>query len=284
MLTSSEKTYKCLECLDTGVLQTVTTEDGQQYRVPSDMPNITIWLNYGQTAIASFEPCDCAKVAAERARMRRLMDGAEVPVKFQDCSFEAWDAGVSPAQKAGKLAARNYCELFETWDFTLQDATRQPHSHGIVLSGPSGVGKSGLIASTVNRRLRSGRSVLWIDFSKLIRKLRATYHLPRWEDLKDGEKMPPSYDQLIDAVVKAELVVIDDMGDKDASGITDALRQTVYDFMGERYNYMRPTLITTNLTPAKFGKMYGERISQRVKELYTWFELGEPMIRFQGIP
>lgn len=245
--------------------------------LPPNTPDVLMYSQYGNRAMMYHDYCQCAKLAMERARTAKLFDSAEVPPKHRAATFARWDA-MDPEYKVGKEAARAFCERFAGFDFS--DAYHAPERYGIVLCGPNGVGKSGMMASIVNERLTRGLPAAWFGFDALIDRIRDTYD----RDRDNGEDKPPTYLQLLNTVNDAPLLVLDDVGDVDVKRMaTDDLRRNVYGVIGKRYDLMRPTLISTNLPPAQFRHAYGERIWQRVNELYAWINMGGPSVRFQGV-
>jgi len=134
----------------------------------------------------------------------------------------------------------------------------------LVLSGGMGRGKTGLASCVLMERARRGENVLWVDFSKFIRRIRSTYR----------EDSILSYEEVVGAAASVPFLLIDDMGDIDAAKtIFDDLRRNVYDVISERYNELRLTLITTNLTAAQFRTTFGDRIADRVLHLYYWLDV-----------
>jgi DNA replication protein DnaC len=145
--------------------------------------------------------------------------------------------------------------------------------YGLVLSGGVGRGKTGLASCVLLERARCNESVLWIDFSKFIRKVRDTYR----------ENSATSYEEIIEAATSVPFLLLDDKGALNATkAVSDDLRRNVYDVISERYNELLPTLITTNLSSAQFRAAFGDRIADRVQHLYHWQAVGGANLRFSG--
>jgi len=195
------------------------------------------------------------------------MDGGGVPRLYHNMTFDTWDAQ-PPASRTGKEDARYYAELFANDQLVVDGCER----FGLVLSGAVGRGKTGLASCVLMARARRNETVLWVDFSKFIRKIRDTY--------QSGSEN--SYEQVVGAAATVPFLLIDDMGDMAASkAISDDLRRNVYDVISERYNELRPTLITTNLSIDQFRATFGERISDRILHLYHWQVVGGTNLRFE---
>jgi DNA replication protein DnaC len=71
---------------------------------------------------------------------------------------------------------------------------------------------------------------------------------------------------VFEALATASVLVIDDVGATKDSAWTDE----VFDrLINARYEWMRPTLITTNVAPGEFGEKFGERVTSRLMEMAT---------------
>ncbi len=236
---------------------------------------MVIRARFGERASESYSTCQCVLERAQKARQIQLTGNSGLKQKYRHCTFELWDT-LEGAIQDGKRTARGYCERFTKWDFTGNDPARQPESYGIVLSGSKGLGKSGLMASVANRLLASNRPVLWINWRELVKRVRATY---------SHDPAKPSYDQVIDTLNNAAVLMIDDMGDSDSWGaVTDNRREIAQDVLTPRYDDMRPTLITTNLNYDSFQDKFGELLSQRARELYAWIVVKGALVRSQNAP
>jgi DNA replication protein DnaC len=245
----------------------IVLADGTTHPIPPEIPpNMALYEYPGARLEARL--CRCVSEKRLQKRLVQLMDGGAVPRIYRQLSFESWDAQPEP-DRAGKQEARACCEQFATGKLVVDGAER----FGLVLSGTVGRGKTGLASCVLIERARRGESVLWVEFSKFIRKVRDTYR----------EGAETSYEQVVGAAAQVPFLLIDDMGDMDAArGISDDVRRNVYDVISERYNALRHTLITTNLDANQFRKAYGDRIADRVLYLYHWQTLGGVNLRFNG--
>jgi len=126
---------------------------------------------------------------------------------------------------------------------------------GLVLSGPVGIGKSSLAACVLMERARRGQGVMFIDFNDLLNKARKSQR-------PDTEV---HYDEIVSAAGDIPFLLVDDMGDMARrADITDFTRELVYDIIRKRFDFLRETLITTNLTAEQFREMFDDRIYRRV--------------------
>jgi hypothetical protein len=89
----------------------------------------------------------------------------------------------------------------------------------------------------------------------------------------------PRYDMAaMDRLLKAPGIVVDDLGTEYMDDKGNFL--AVFDeFVNTRCANMRKTVITTNLTPADFGKRYGARITDRIVECGRFISVGGDSLR-----
>lgn len=257
----------CPQCGGSETLHFLTLTDGTEYPIPPKLSPHLVREDHPGSHLSATS-CPCLLEKQRQARLDRLMSTGGVPRIYRAWSFRSWDAQ-SEAERAGKEKARAYCGLFAQGTLEVDGIPR----YGLVLSGGVGRGKTGLASCVLLERARRGESVLWIDFSKFIRKVRETYR----------ENSVTSYEEIIEAAASVPFLLLDDMGDLNATkAISDDLRRNVYDVISERYNELLPTLITTNLSSAQFRATFGDRIADRVQHLYHWQGVGGTNLRFGG--
>ncbi len=248
---------QCETCHDRGYIEYVT-EDGATVALPWHVPG-GMYLHDHPRASLSVGNCDCLQRKLIRAQLNRLMGDGGVPMIYRTFSFETWD-NLPERDRRGKEAARLYCEAFAGGNFYVEGQER----YGLVLSGDTGRGKTGLASCTLMARAQRGQPVLWIDFSRFIRRVKDTY-----QDNSDA-----TYEQVVGAAARVPFLFVDDMGDMKRRGeATDHTRDVVYDVVSERYNELRPTLITTNLSFIQFKEQFGDRIAYRILQLYHWVDV-----------
>ncbi len=260
-----EQIIACRHCNDTGTLHFARLKDDSSYALPPDVPPNMVVNDFPDVQLEACA-CDCLKDKRTQEKLAHLMDGGGVPKLYRSFTFATWEAQPK-ADRAGKEDARRVCEQFANGQLVIDGVER----YGLVLSGGVGRGKTGLASCVLMERARRGENVLWVDFSKFIRRIRSTYH----------EDSVLSYEEVVGAAASVPFLLIDDMGDMDAvRSISDDLRRNVYDVISERYNELRPTLITTNLTAEQFRATFGDRVADRVLYLYHWQDVSGINLRF----
>lgn len=188
------------------------------------------------------EYCACIKVAL----MRRLYDAANIG----DETFENFDLRIFsdvPDKKTGKsqrqnmASYRNYCEAYA-------DAFPDVRRRNLLLTGPTGLGKTYLLNCISARLLDRGKAVLRLTAYRMLDAMRR-YH--RGQD--DGG---------LELMTTAEVLVIDDLGTEPM--LENITIEYLFTLLNERRANRLPTLVATNLTPRELQARYTERIFSRL--------------------
>jgi DNA replication protein DnaC len=150
------------------------------------------------------------------------------------------------------------------------------HAPSLLLMGPTGTGKThaGYAA------LRAAVSVAWTAPSGALRS-------PRWQAMTYADLCaslrPRGRDYDIEAVLKSyldtDLLFIDDLG---AGKVSEAVEEVTYRLINGRYNDMRPSIFTTNLSLQALKDAIGDRIASRLAETCTRVVLDGPDRRRQS--
>ena len=124
---------------------------------------------------------------------------------------------------------------------------------GLFIFGDTGTGKTYTLHAIANNR--NERVDNFVDLLSTFRDsiVQGWYH-----------------DKLIEYANK-ERIYIDDMG---AEKMSDFVHEFVYSLLNKRYERMKRTVISTNLTLDDFKKRYGDRILSRIMEMCVLIELG----------
>ncbi len=81
-------------------------------------------------------------------------------------------------------------------------------------------------------------------------------------------------------ICTCDILILDDLGVEPVAikhfGTEWRLAERI---ISMRYDRMRPTIITTNLTPMEIEERYGSRMFDRMMELYNFFPLGQGSFR-----
>ena len=177
----------------------------------------------GQMAVA----CECGM----EERAEKVMERARVPKRYEHCDFESfatdladgktWTAQHEQALKQAKLMTQAFVRDYP--------ATEK----GLLLMGPSGVGKTHLAVAGLKELIRRGHNGLFCDYRELLKEIQASYN-PASESTEMG---------VLEPVRTAEILVLDDLGaSKPSAWVLDIIGLV----LNTRYNEKRMTILTTN--------------------------------------
>ena len=159
-----------------------------------------------------------------------------LPRRFQSCTFASFPGD----RRLGDDVAR----FVDSWD------GRQ----SMILGGRYGVGKTGLLAASVNALSpdwhTTNHSMLFRTTPKLFDELRAGFD--------DG-----SFAALLRRCQNVTLLILDDLG---AEKPTDWVLERLYAIVNHRYEHEMPIWATTNLTVPQLTAAIGERVWSRLQE------------------
>ena len=126
----------------------------------------------------------------------------------------------------------------------------------LTLVGNPGCGKTHLAQAIGNALQARGFEVVWSTAPDALRLLRSTFD-------QTSTKPKNSFDEQFDLFRKAPMLLLDDLG---AENATDWGKETLFQLLNERYEYQRPTVITSNLHPntAEAHRRFGMRLCSRL--------------------
>jgi len=168
--------------------------------------------------------CDCGM----EERAGRVMDRARIPKRYEHCDFESFstDVGATAAHSQSLKNAKLLTQAFVR-DYPLSS------EKGLLLTGPSGVGKTHLAASALKELLRRGHAGLFCDYRELLKEIQASYN-PASESTEMG---------VLEPIRNVEILVMDDLGaSKPSAWVLDIIGLV----LNARYNEKRVTILTTN--------------------------------------
>lgn len=169
-------------------------------------------------------PCKCKIEELETKRLSKLRDmsnlGGLAHMTFEN--FEPDGHALNPRKRKNLRQAyelaRKFAENPKGW---------------LILFGGYGCGKTHLAAAIANYRIEQGHPVLFVVIPDLLDHLRATY----------SPTSEVSYDERLEEVRTAPLLIMDDLGTQSA---TPWAQEKLYQIFNYRYNARLPTVITSN--------------------------------------
>ncbi len=172
------------------------------------------------------------------------------------------DTGPSPypppkdLRSCGVRATYNGCRFdnYEDTSGKLVEDLRAVESESVILSGPTGCGKTHLAVALMAESGLGNREMIFIKSSWLLQLLRDTNNKNSTERLTD----------LFEKYCSIPLLVLDDMG---AEKGTDYVSEMIGELIDWRDAEGNRTVITTNLSMGEISAKYGDRTASR---LSTW--------------
>ncbi len=161
--------------------------------------------------------CDCFL----QTQAQHLLAASEIPSRYLDCEFSNYESGAGEGTAAAKIK-------IETW--TAQYPLDQ---RGLLLIGPSGVGKTHLSVAALKRLTQKGVHCLFCDYRELLKKIQNSYN----------PSVQTTELDLLRPIFETEVVLLDDLG---AVKPSEWVWDTVSLILNARYNEKLTTIITSN--------------------------------------
>lgn len=134
----------------------------------------------------------------------------------------------------------------------------------LLMLGNTGTGKSWQAYGAIRAVVTSGIAVRW----------RATSATKLYASLRPGAC--DDFEATFTAWSSVSLLLLDDLG---AAKSSDWVEDVTCRLIDERYNGCLPTLITSNLPPAKLRDMFGDRTASRLNDMCTRIKFDGPDLR-----
>lgn len=191
----------------------------------------------GKTRVAR---CECFS----RLQLRRLVESSGIPSRYTKCNFASYQTENSAALGAAKITVENWASQYPI------DRT------GLLLIGPSGVGKTHLAIAAVSQLMNKGVHCLFCDYRELLKQIQNSYNAS--VQVTELEVLQP--------IFESEVLVLDDLG---AVKPSEWVWDTVSLILNSRYNDNRTTIITANFVdgPARNVAISGAQAAGRKETL-----------------
>jgi len=158
-----------------------------------------------------------------------------LPARYHGCTWETFDLDYDGSDEMDSFL------LLREW-------TGDDGEMAFIFGGP-GTGKTHMAVATALRWINArGWGCKFVVVSDWL------------QDIKTGFNDQTAANALHRAR-EAKLLIFDDLG---AEMATDWVRDTVYSVINHRYNEMKPTLVTSNLTPDEISSKYHDRLASRL--------------------
>lgn len=185
--------------------------------------------------VTSAKPCDCRA----ETRVVRNRDRSQIPPNFTAASLDNFKTATgnpieARAMRTVLLAVQHY---IREYPFVTPP--------GLMLIGPPGTGKTHLAVATLRQLIERGFGGVFYSYPQLLDHIRQGFR----------PEANAASREAYETAVEAELLLLDDLG---AHRITGWVEDTVTQIISERYNYKRPTIVTTNLRDPDAERKYVE--------------------------
>ena len=124
-------------------------------------------------------------------------------------------------------------------------------TNGLLLTGPTGTGKTWLGAAIVRALVERGKTVAFRCGADFYADLRATFNSS--PDVTEHT--------VLSQFAEVEFLFFDDVG---SGSLSDYERRSTLHVLDRRLNHLRPTIVTTNLSLEQVAQGMDERIASRL--------------------
>lgn len=187
-------------------------------------------------------------------KIDRLLGQSGIKKRFQQRTFPNFRCD-TPGRKKNYSIAKEYADNFEY---------HRARGDGLYIEGTNGTGKTHLAAAIALQLIGEGVPVICKTSSDLLGDIKRSFSA---EGAREHE--------VLDVYKRVDLLIIDDLGKEQCS---DWSMSTLYSILNDRYEDMKPTIVTTNynteqltaaLTPKGFDNTKIVAIISRLRESCT---------------
>jgi DNA replication protein DnaC len=189
----------------------------------------------------------------ERREWLKALERSGIERRYRDCTFANIEArGIPPQVASEHQRVRQYAD---------QIARHAVAGTGLALLGPVGTLKTSLAVAALQEGLKAGISGMFLTMPSLLDTLFT---------LKDTNR--EEWARFEDRLRNVGILLLDDLGAEHSEGWVHTKIDAI---VSERYNRMKPIILTSNLTSERLAKTYAARIFDRIRQT-------SEVVRFTG--
>jgi DNA replication protein DnaC len=195
----------------------------------------TGWKEVASSGNRRVTRCDCFL----ESQAQQLLQSSHIPLRYINCDFASYKTDAIQTLASAKL-------VVEKW--TIQYPIDRT---GLLLIGPSGVGKTHLSVAAMKQLIKKGVHSLFCDYRELLKQIQNCYN----------PSVQATELEILRPVFETEVVLIDDIG---AVKPSEWVWDTVSIILNTRYNNALTTIITSNFLdgpPRKAGMSTAQAVS-----------------------
>lgn len=172
-----------------------------------------------------------------------------IPKRYYDMNFE-W------LRKHGEFPKENAEAYAVVKEYSNNLSDKLNSGKGLILRGPAGTGKTSIAVSLLKEAMRLGKGCLMISMPNLLDNMLT---------LSKGDNIAYlSYEQKLRNI---PLLLLDDFGAEYSK--SDWVASKVESVIIDRYNRMKPIILTTNYSETWTEENYSQRIYDRLRGEYA---------------
>lgn len=181
--------------------------------------------------------------AAKKNTIKKLRENCQIGKRFESSSFDNYKPACQEAEKI-LCICRSYANDFKEM---------KENGDGLLFLGNPGTGKNHLAAAICNAVMEKEYSTIHTTVLKMMRQVKSTW-------AKNSEQ---SEAEAISSFRKPDLLVIDEVGVQFDS---KAEQLILTEIINDRYEWMLPTILISNLSVGELANVVGERVIDRFRE------------------
>ena len=206
--------------------------------------------------------CDVSEAAVATAKKAaaewlRKLEKAGIHKRYQGCTIDSFFEQKFPPQISDAVA--QIVQYLEELELNIK------HGRGLILMGPVGTGKSSAASAVLQYGLQRDYGGMFIGMSSLLDTIFTTKEKNREEWVEFERRLR-----------ETTLLVIDDLGTEKPEGWVQIKLDSI---VSERYNRMKPIIVTTNLDAKELKNTYSARIIDRLRQTNRSLAFPGPSLR-----